>query len=364
MISSSKLELAERCPGAFTLQWRENPNEHSDAGNERHSEDETAITAGDVPEEYTERWPGLEWRAEVAYAYDISTDASRFLGCGIGRAYGQLSPFEVPGTIDAEGRGNGMLVVVDRKGFERQEPASRHQQVRFLALAAARAQEAGAIVVAIRPEIGPMDVAELDPMFDLDVIAHEVKQLVLSTAKLRSDARAGADAPFNVGRHCRWCPAFDDCPKQKELRALVVRDDEVFAATEFYDDESAAEVYDLWKRIGILYKRIGEQIYRHAAIKPIPAGPGKLFGRVDKQGNEKLDGDIVWQTVKELHPGLEDRAVIRQATKKRLEETLKGKRGAMTKVLDVVRERGGASRSSGYEFTEYEPGPRLLKDGQ
>lgn len=362
MISSSKLELAEKCPGAFTLHWREESNEHSEAGSERHAEDEDAINFGDGVEEYIERWPGLVWRAEVAYAYDISTDTSRLIGCGIGRDYGKLSPFEVPGTIDAEGRGNGVLVVVDRKGFERQEPASRHRQVRFLALAAARAQEASSITVAIRPEIGPMDVDEIDPMFDLDVIAHEVKQLVLSTAKLRSDAREGAEPRFAVGRHCRWCPAFDECPRQRELRALVVRSGEEMATQEFYDGATPDVAYDLWKRIGILHKRLGEQIHRHAAMTPIRLPGGKMFGQQPKVGNEKLDGDTVWQVVKELHPGLEDKAVERKATKKRLEDTLKGKRGAMTKVLEVVRERGGSERKAGYEFVEYEPGPRLLPE--
>lgn len=360
MISSSRLDLAERCPGAFTLPWRDSPNDHSDAGNDRHAADEDAINSGEGIEEYTERWPGLEWRAEVAYAYDISSDTARFLGVGVNRNYGALSPFEVPGTIDAEGRGSGRLVVVDRKGFERQEPASRHRQVRFLALAAARAQEAGSITVAIRPEIGPMDIDEIDPMFDLDVIAHEVKQLVLSTAKLRSDAREGAAAPFSVGRHCRWCPAFDECPEQKELRALVVREDK---PTEiFVDDETAADAFDLWKRLGIMHKRLGEQLHRFAATRPIRLSNGNLWGQQPKLGNERLDGDAVWQAVKELHPGLEDQAVERKATKKRLEETLKGRRGAAKQVLELVRKRGGASNKQGFEFVEYQPGPRLLSE--
>lgn len=366
MISSSRLSLAADCPGAFTLPWRDSPNAYSDAGNERHEGDEIAINSGDVPEEYTSRWPGLTWRAESAYAYDISSGTSRHLGYGINRAYGELSPFEVPGTIDAEGRGDGLLVVVDRKGFEAQEPAVRHRQVRFLALAAARHQPAERIVVAIRPELGPMDVADLDPGFDLDVVAHEVRQLVLDTARLRSEARAGVRMPeFKIGRHCRWCPGFDACPKQAELRALVVRqdDDPELAIQTFVDDESATAVYELWRRVGILHKRIGEQIHRHAAVHPIRLSNGKMYGRVDKQGNEKLDGDVVYGVVKS-HFGQEvaDAAVARQATKKRLESTLKGKRGAVAAVLTEVRALGGATRSAGYEFTEYEPGPRLVAD--
>ena len=365
MISSSKLELVASCEGSITLPWRDSPNEHSEAGTERHEEDENRINAGDVPAEYTERWPGLTWRAEVAYVYDISTDTSRYVGCGIGREYGTLGPFEVPGTIDAEGRGPGVLVVADKKGYERQAPAAVHRQVRFLALAAARHRPAEHITVAIRPELGPMDVAEVDPVFDLRQVARQVRQLVLDSARLRGEAQQGIREPtVTVGRHCRWCPAFDACPKQKELRALVVRDEDSLALETFVDDASAADVLQLWKRIGILHKRIGEQLYRHAAVRPIPAGPGKVWGRQPTEGNEKLNGDRVYEVVRELYPGLEDRAVERKATKKRLEETLKGKRGAMGKVLELVRERGGSERKAGFEWCEYEIGPRLVTDGE
>jgi hypothetical protein len=366
MISSSKLELVAACPGAITLPWHDSPNEHSAAGTERHAADESAINSGDGIEEYESRWPGLAWRAEVAYVYDISSDTSRYVGCGIGRDYGTIGPFEVPGTIDAEGRGPGVLVVVDKKGFERQESAARHKQVRFLALAAARHQPADRITVAIRPELGPMDIDEIDPGFDLDVVAHEVKQLVIDSARIRSEAHQGVREPvFVTGRHCRWCPAFNDCPKQKELRALVVRDEEdpELALSTFVDDESAADVLQLWKRIGILHKRIGEQLYRHAAVRPIPVGPGRMFGKVEKQGNERLDGDVVYEVVKAQYgQELADRAVVRTATKTRLAETLKGKRGAVPGVLAEVRVLGGITRKATTAIEEYEIGPKLVTD--
>lgn len=365
MLSSSKLELLDRCEGAFTLPWRDSPNPHSEAGTERHAADEQAIAGGDVPDEYTERWPGLTWRAEVRYVYDISSDTARCVGTGSNRDYGDLRPFEVPGTVDVEGRGDGLLVVIDRKGFEEQTPADRHPQVRFLALAAARVQSADRIVVAIRPEIGPMDVVEVDPVFDLDVIAHDVKQRVFRAAAVRSEARAGRVVQFNAGRWCRWCPAFDDCPKQAELRALVVRDEEDpdLAMQTFVDDESAAEVHALWKRIGILYKRIGEQLYRHSAVRPIPLANGKMFGPHQKPGNEKLDGDVVYAVTKEIHgQAIADAAVIRSATKKRLEDALRGKRGAAKAVLEAVRGRGGATRTAATTIGEYTPGPVLVSD--
>lgn len=363
MITASRLELAERCPGHLTRAHRDEPNEWSEGGTERHAADESAIAAGDVPEVYRERWPEVEtWRAEVRYSYDVSDGTSRFCGTGSTRDYGTGGPFAIGGTVDVEGRGPGVLVIVDKKSFEAVTPAAANPQVRFLALAAARHQPADRIFVAINHELAGLDVAEIDPVFDLDVIAHDTRQLLIRSAAVRADARAGKPVAFNVGRWCRWCPAFADCPKQSELTTLVRRDDEdpELALRLVLDDDSAQDVYALWKRIGILHKRISQQIHAYAAHRPIPLGGGRFFGKIDKQGNEKLDGDVVWQAVRALYPGVEDTAVIRTATKKRLEEALKGRRGAMKKVLDLVRELGGATRNPGTAIEEYEAGPRLV----
>lgn len=366
MITASKLELAERCPGNLTLPHLDEPNEYSEAGNERHAEDEQAINSGEIPEVYAERWPGLAWQSEVSYAYDVSTDSARFLGIGLKRNYGPLGPFEIPGTIDVEGRAPGILVVADRKSFEEVTPAASNPQVRFLALAAARAGAAvEKIEIAINHELHGLDVAEIDPMFDLDVIAHDVKALVVRSAAIRDSARAGVPAIFNTGRWCRWCSAFASCPKQQELKALVSRqdDDVEISRLSVLSDDDAPDVFDLWKRIGILHKRIGQSLYAFASSRPFRTNSGKMFGPVAKQGNERLDGDVVHAVVRELHgEEFADRAVVRQATKKRLDDALKGKRGAAAAVLKVVRDRGGSERKASTAIEEYEPGPRLLTE--
>lgn len=372
MISSSKLELVDRCPGAFTLPWTEEQTEHSEAGNARHAEDEDAINAGNVPAVYDERWPGLSWRAEVSYAYDVATGTARELGVGIKRAYGDLGPFEVPGTIDAEGRGDGLLVVVDRKGFEEQTPAEQHPQVRFLALAAARAKPADRIEVAIRPEVGPVDVAVVDPVFDLDVIAYDVKRRVLDTAALLGKARAGQEVPFHTGRWCRWCPAFHACPKQNELRALVVQDDDHpdLATQVFVDDQSAADVYALWKRIGILHKRIGQQLYAHAANHPIQLANGKVFGRRDKLGDREYDGAKVHEVISHtegLGRDVADRVVIMSSTQARFDQVIKplvprGRLAAVKRaVFGEVERLGGMTRKTTSIVEEFDP-QKALED--
>lgn len=370
-ITASKIELAATCPGAFTLPWRDSPNAYSEAGSERHAADEAAIRTGDVPAEYTDRWPGLTWRAEVKFMYDIATDSGRELGQGSDRKYGDAGPFEVPGTADVVGRAPGVLVILDKKSFEEVTPAAANGQVRFLALAAARSyRHRGRIFVAIKRELADLDVAELDPLFDLDVIAHATKKLVLDTAAARARASAGEPVRFQIGRHCRWCPAFESCPQQGELIALTRRPDddpELMLASTFLDERDAPDVYRLWKRIGILHKRIGQSLFAYAANTPIPLGGGKMFGKVSSQGNEKLDGDVVYEVVKEqLGQEAADAAVIRSATKKRLEAAVKGTGGTVApkvrKVLEQVRARGGATREDKETIEEFTPQLRAVND--
>lgn len=363
MITASRLELVARCEGHLTRRQVNEPNEWSEAGIRRHADDELAINAGDVPEIYTERWPGLLWRSEVRYAYDASDGTSEFCGLGSNRNYGAPAPFRIGGTVDVEGRGPSILVIVDKKSFEAVTPAASNPQIRFLALAAARVHPADRIFVAINHELHGLDVAELDPNFDLDLIAHDTKRLIVHSAEVRAAARAGQAVEFNVGRWCRWCPAFNDCPKQADLKALLSRDDDDpdLAMQTLLDNESAPDVYELWKRIGILHKRIGQSLYAHAASRPIPLSSGKMFGAVEKLGNEKLDGDMVYETIRRLHgQQLADAAVVRSATKKRLGEVLKRRRGAADEVIQVVRDAGGAERKRTTAIEEYDARPRLI----
>jgi hypothetical protein len=359
VITFSKLELVDRCPGSITLPWIDEPNEYSDAGNARHEADEADIQAGIIPEVYDQAFPGLNWRSEVSYAYDTSDGTARELGVGIKRAYGDLRPFEIAGTLDVEGRRPGVLVVIDRKSYEAVTPPAQNLQVRSCALAAARARPADRVVVGINHELTGLQTAELDPVFDLDVIAHDVRALLVRSAATRAAARAGQPVEFRTGRWCRWCPAFHSCPEQAKLKTIDPNDANT-ALSLVIDDESAPRVYQLYQRIGILQKRLAQAIHAYAASTPIPLGGGRFFGRHETRGNEKLNGDAVWEAVKELYPGAEDDTVVRSATKKRLEEALKGRRGAVGKVLELVRERGGATRSGGSKIEEYEAKPRLV----
>jgi hypothetical protein len=364
-LSSSKIELAQRCIGAFTLPWRDSPNVWSKAGTERHAVDETAIQSGDVPLVYTDRWPGFKWRAEVKFVYNVATGEAREITTPGARAYGDLGPFDVTGTADVVGRCGPRLVIVDKKSFDDVTRAEDNPQVRFIALAASVAYQSDYIDVAINHELSGLDVATLDA-FDLDETAVSIRRTLIDVAQARSDARDGKPVAFNTGRQCRWCPAFDaGCPKQLELVQLVKREDAAVTRLEqstlpILDDENAPDVYALYKQIGILHKRIGQSLYAHAADRPIMLSGGRAFGKHEKLGNRKYDGKVVHDVVTERY-GREvaDSVIEMTATQSKLESVLKLRlqsgsvSEAKKSILDEVESRGGMDRKETTVIEEY-----------
>lgn len=365
ILTASRIEQVQRCIGSVTLLQRDERNEWSDAGDERHAKDEDAIGRGNIPALLVDTWPDFDWRAEVAFAYDVATGEARELGQGIKRNYAafNLTPTEVVGTADAVGRKGGNLVIVDKKGHDDITRAAEHPQLRFLALAASRVYEPVFVEVATDHMLRGLDRAELEA-FDMEETAHLVRQLLVDIAIAKNDSAAGRPVELNTGRHCRWCSAFHDCPKQRELVQLV-ENESVSTIVEMrmpiHDDEAAADMFELWKRIGMLHKRIGSAIFARAAERPIPLRNGKLFGKVASLGNEKLDGDIVYEVIRAKHgQSIADAAVVRSATKTRLREALgfvgsKSVAAAERAVLEEVRAKGGATRATKESIEEYQP---------
>lgn len=359
-VSASSVERQLACPGSAHLPQHDYSTAAAAAGSDRHEDAEIAALLGgidDLPWQVRKLLePGDVLSAECAMAYDVSDNTARALGHISWRDYApHLRPFEIPMTIDLIVHGERRILVVDYKGYRPVTPAAVNPQLLTGALAVARASGRDEITVAI-VYLGaswlPADVATLG-VFEFDMHAGALRAMV-----------ASSDRSLHAGPHCEYCHAFLSCPEQ---RALAVRagDGQIAVRVEamipFDDDAEASEAYDLYQRIRVVATRMRAALAARAAERPIPLGGGRFFGRVDKQGNERLDGDMVHAVVTELHDrDTADLAVTRSATKVRLEAALKGKRGAVKKVLDVVRERGGATRNAGSEICEYTAGPRLV----
>jgi hypothetical protein len=166
-------------------------------------------------------------------------------------------------------------------------------------------------------------------------------------------AAARRDPQPVIGRQCRWCPAFAACPAQRQL-ALELQEPTAITRYEgmsLDDDAVAAEVHEWLGRARVLLKRTTDALYARAARRPIPLRNGQFFGRVQRPGDLKLTGDVVYDVVRALY-GQEaaDRAVGRDASQASIKRALKAAgvksvAGELKAVLARVAEMGGSSRT-------------------
>lgn len=372
-LSASGVPRALACPASVVLPQHRYDTAEAVAGTARHAEMEAAIDVGDTADVLPDAvlaliHDGDEQFTELAMAYDCATNTARVLGHGR-QAYRNLAPFEIPGTLDLLIVGRGRAVVVDKKGFLKVGPAADNAQTMTYAIMVARHYGLDEITVAIFYEIGGTDIATVSAL-DLDAHAERLRGLLVNIARAQQEPTRY----LATGQHCRYCPAFLSCPKQHALTLEVSSGDGVMAIEKripFDDDEEAARGFDLMNRIGMLHARVKAAIYARAAERPIFLPDGRVLGPVEKQGNERLDGDITYAVIRDQHGhGIADAAVERKASKTRIKEALRfaGSKGEIAKleraVLDEVRKRGGAKRETKTVIEVHEAGPRLLKAGE
>lgn len=338
MITASAIPRLLACPASHGLPHHAYNSVHATAGQDRHAEAEAAAdTGGELhPAVVALMVEGDQLATECAFAYDAATDTARELG-HVDRRYGDLAPYELPGTMDLLIRQEGRAVVVDYKSFAEVDPAERNTQLATYALMVARCYGLDEVTVAIIYLVGGRrpSIATLGPL-DLDAHAARLKRLHVDVAR--------PSAPVS-GPHCKYCPAFLACPVQHALtidvgETLPLR---IEATIPFHDDASAAEAFDLLQRIKTLSTRIQAALYARAAERPIPLGNGMVLGSREKQGSTVIDADIAYAVVRELH-GQEaaDKSVTRKASQVGIERAV-GK-PAKKAVMAEIEARGGTSR--------------------
>lgn len=368
-MTGSALPRAFACPGSLSLPMANTRSKDADDGTSRHAEQADAVIRGDLsglPAELAALIPaGATVRAEVAVAYDVSTGTARELGVNLGRAYGQLGPFEIPTSIDLAATAPGFLLVADHKGYEEVDPPDKNEQVLFEALCAHRLWGDGldsmTACVSYLPTTNVVR-AELD-VFALDLFAARLRQLHLDVAD--QGRRRVPDVAEN--KHCKYCPAAAACPaKTALLRRLVdgTEADELLPMTE----ERAALAYERLGHAKRLLRRIEDAVFAYARDTPVKLRNGNILGPHRKLGNEQLDGDVVHRVLLErFGRELADAGVKREASKTQLERALKvgGVAAVATvknEVLAEVRKRGGATRKETVDVCEYPP-ERAIGDG-
>jgi hypothetical protein len=363
VISASALPRLLTCPGSVALPQARLANAYADEGADGHAEVEAALRSGDLsalPDQIRALVEGCTLEVERPLAYDVATGEARWLSA-IGRDYG-AAPFEIPGTPDLVAVGSDRVVVADWKLYQDIGAPSASSQLLLYALAVARIVGVEKVDLAVWYRgTGRVATVEVD-VFDLDTFAVRLRTLHTRVAEQQRRVTSGTLPDVSEGPHCRHCPAINSCPAKVALLRRITSGEEASEAELMIplDEHTAGEAYRRWRAAKHLMSHVERAIHAYAAERPIPIGDGKVYGPRRIQGNEKLDGDVVYQVVEALHGRpVADAAVVRNATKSRLKEALAlavdkgGAAKAERAVLAEVRKRGGVSTRETEKWEEY-----------
>jgi CRISPR/Cas system-associated exonuclease Cas4 (RecB family) len=370
-LSASAVPRLLSCPASAVLPQREYNTAHSAAGSARHADREAAADVRDLtrlPDEVASMIRSSDRLiVEQVFAYDVATGEARRIGPVPREQYHTIErgPFELLGKPDLVIIGAAGAIVVDYKGFEPVAPAESNAQLATYALMVARTYEVDAVDAAIVYEIRRPSIATLEAM-DLDAHAERLRQLHGDVARaVREPGRYLATGP-----HCKYCPAFDACPRQQALRVDVetgLVSMRVEQSIPFADDEEAQWALDLLAELKLIEARLHAALAARAKERPIPLRNGKMWGERDVLGKEKLVADVVHAVMTEKYgPKIAEIAAPRVATKKAIKEAL-GFVGADSvaeaerELLAAIKASGGTKQDRKTEVGEYEPGPRLIE---
>lgn len=399
-LTASGAERAIACPASLALpQAVDEPSDAALRGTAAHdfllavgqgmSRDEALDKAPDEWRPFLEAidleglpLSSMQWAHEVAIAVNVQTGEARELCRGKGRpdyAAHNLGPFEIGMTLDVVGLADGLVVVDDYKtGWSELPPPARNWQLKVCALGAARlfgCDEALVGLIRIRDDGSAWRPrrARLDA-WALDDVADELQATLARAAHASKLVADGAQPPTNPGEHCRYCRAFTSCPAQT---ALIRSAADVLADIDGDDErellagltlEQVADVYRKHRLMSRALGRLGDELHRFGRRQPIPLGDGRVFGAREVEGNEQLDGAVVYQVgaAKYGHEAAA-RMVTMKATKKDIRAVVKAERAkgvtikaAEAELLDGVREAGGARRKTSVRVEEFDlPAPAL-----
>lgn len=302
---------------------------------------------------------GSEWAGEVAYEFDLGTNQAREVGRNLGRDYPR-KPGCLYGTADlvAVSRDRSVVYVLDFKtGYADLGAPDASEQLRFLALCAARvygALDARVGFVFVREDGTSWTKWGDVSTFDLEVFAAELAGLREDVEKRRGD--------FVEGSHCRYCPAFAQCPSKVTL--LSKMPEEPTALT----PETAAAAWAWLERLQEAAEKAQGLLKEFARENPFTLPSGLVVGPVEASRDE-LDGRIVFGVLNSFYgPEVARAGVELEATKKSLDRAVRKvyeeKKAAGEKVtlkqlnehaLEQVRITGGLVTKTKTEVKAHKP---------
>jgi len=380
--SGSAIERAKRCALSVALPHANHQTEWTERGTVLHEfleavvnfDRETALAA--MPDEYREACENLNLEgldaqlslgAEIAFAYNLETDTCRELGRGVGRAYDTVGIDEVPCTLDVVGVRKISDITrgfyADWKSGWRARKIAGNDQIAFGALCISRAYDCDVVdgqLIHVHEDLPPYVQRIVYERWELDFYRDELREHHARWKALRARV-LGGDMPreYSTGPWCDGCSAREFCPAQtSQIRALIAGDtfDGIMRMSPI-PDSALAELYEDIERAESALKFAKSKLWGIAAQRTVSLGlepDGKSerwIGRLIRDGNEKLDGEAVYDVVaREYGDEAATAATEVVSSKKKLDAAIKAavprgqKAAAMRKVLDELRASGHVHR--------------------
>ncbi len=339
VITASQLARLRRCPGSQRLRHDDSDSVFSEAGRDKHAALQAQIEAGKLPDGLSQQLVPFDAECEVSFVYNVATCEVRRIYPDAHRNYPPAQPFEVFGTFDVVGYDDGLTVIGDWKSWSSHGAPSKSDQLLMGALAARALRpdpdsEGNALLwFAYTDDDGAITrvQAELVSAEYLDDYAISLRELYAEAAKPNSLLQSG--------EHCRYCPAYANCPRQQEALASVSQSLDVAPYA------TSAQLYELYKMAQLASKRLREILWARCAEAPQQLAVGELR-LVQKEGAERVvDGDIAYQIAAKYSSNA-DAAFTRSTSKKAL-ESLKIPKETRTQMLDEMRAAGALARKAG-----------------
>lgn len=352
--TGSGLERVAVCPGSAVLPQTGATSDDAERGRVIHrfleiAGKDRAAALAEVPDDLRPACEALDlaklptnprlYAAEVAFAYHTVTGKARELGRGIGRKY-DCATTEIAGTADVIAllEPDAVFVADFKTGWSRRPRAAQSLQLRFYALAAARAYgRTHAVVQMIRVfDDGEVytDEATLDA-FDLDSFALDLGTLASEIEGARQLYAEGVEPEMVEGAHCRWCPAFPRCP----AKAALIASPPSLEIT----PEGAAKAYERLRLYRQALDKAEEILKDYARATPIPLPDGTVYGpRYDS--TKRLDGKVAAKVLREWFGDAAEAGIEIEVTQASIKRALAvaGNRGLGLKdVIAEVEKRGG-----------------------
>jgi hypothetical protein len=219
-------------------------------------------------------------RSEVAYALNVAEWSARFIGVNIGREYGPLGPYEIPGTLDIEGRSRVTHdeVVRDIKtGWQEVEPAAENPQGLFFGAVKLTMTNASELEFAIA-KVKPNGKVWLDTTrytrWQVHGYLDRLAMALDAAAQAREVYVMGGTPDVTEGPHCEHCPAMDSCPAKTRLARAMLQGLEgldVEGAVNRLEPQAAGRVYEqAHDRCLPILERIIDATKLRARAEPVP----------------------------------------------------------------------------------------------